>query len=240
MKLCSGLLAAGLALLSASAQAQAPHQMRHAPYAPVSDIGSPYAAPYDHLSYGQRQGYGQGYGQGHGPMLLPPMEVYAVLRESGFSPLGVPSLRGFYYTIAVIDRSGEDGRLIIDARDGRIIRFTPGYRMGRNFNAAPMAVYGPAGPPRPTQASSHVTGTHVTGPPPSSPQVASRTVPLPKANPLAARPAAEPVQQAAAPAPKPAEVQAAAPRPVTTGSASAKPLPQVAPTQDMPNVQGLE
>ena len=45
-------------------------------------------------------------------------------------------------------------------------------------------------------------------------KVASRTVPVPKANPLAAKPAApEPVKQAAAPAPKPAEVQAAARRP---------------------------
>ena len=35
-----------------------------------------------------------------------------------------------------------------------------------------------------------------------------------------------------------AEVQAAAP--VTTGSASAKPAPQIAPTQDMPTMQGLE
>jgi hypothetical protein len=59
---------------------------------------------------------------------------------------------------------------------------------------------------------------------------------MPKASPIAAKPA--PVQQAAAPAPKSAEVQAAAP--VTTGSAPAKPAPQIAPTQDMPSMQGLE
>ena len=67
------------------------------------------------------------------PALLPPTEVYAVLRENGFSPLGIPRLRGFVYTIAVIDRGGEDGRLVIDARDGRIIRFMPAadaYRHG--------------------------------------------------------------------------------------------------------------
>jgi hypothetical protein len=61
---------------------------------------------------------------------------------------------------------------------------------------------------------------------------------MPKANPLAAKPATAPIKQAAAPAPKPAEVQAAAP--VTTGSAPAKPAPQIAPTQDMPTAQGLE
>ena len=67
------------------------------------------------------------------PGLLPLTEVYAVLRENGFSPLGIPRLRGFVYTIAVIDRGGEDGRLVIDARNGRIIRFMPAYGMGGNF-----------------------------------------------------------------------------------------------------------
>jgi hypothetical protein len=61
---------------------------------------------------------------------------------------------------------------------------------------------------------------------------------MPKANPLASKPATAPIKQAAAPAPKPAEVPAAAP--VTTGSAPAKPAPQIAPTQDMPAMQGLE
>ncbi len=61
---------------------------------------------------------------------------------------------------------------------------------------------------------------------------------MPKANPNASKPAAAPIKQAAAPAPKPAEVQAAAP--VTTGAVPAKPAPQIAPTQDMPTMQGLE
>ena len=69
--------------------------------------------------------------------LLPSTEVYTVLRENGFSPLGIPRLRGFVYTIAVIDRGGEDGRLVIDARNGRIIRFVPAYRMGDNFDEEP-------------------------------------------------------------------------------------------------------
>jgi hypothetical protein len=229
MKLFSGSLAAGVVLLAAGAQAQAPHQLGRSPYATASDIGNPYAgAPYDLP------------GQRHGPMLLPPTEVYTVLRESGFSPLGVPRLRGFYYTIAAIDRGGGDGRLVIDARDGRIVRFTPAYRTSGHFNAAPMAVYGPDGAPSPTHLSIHVPPPHVTGLPRPAPQVASRAVPLPRANPLAARAVPEPVQQAAAPAPKPAEAAAAAPQPVTTGSAPSKPLAQIAPTQDMPNVQGLE
>ena len=56
------------------------------------------------------------------------------MRENGFSPLGVPQQRGLFYTIAVIDRRGDDGRLVIDARNGRIVRFMPAYRMGDNFD----------------------------------------------------------------------------------------------------------
>ena len=56
------------------------------------------------------------------------------MRENGFSPLGIPQQRGLFYTIAVIDRGGDDGRLVIDARNGRIVRFMPAYRMGDNFN----------------------------------------------------------------------------------------------------------
>jgi hypothetical protein len=183
------------------------------------------------------------YGYSPGPGLLPSTEVYAVLRDNGFSPLGIPRLRGFVYTIAAIDRGGEGGRLIIDARNGRIIRFLPAYRTDDNFDQEQSAVRGPfmAEPPQAqaavpqAQAPDHVQAA----PRPSRPaQVASRTVPMPKASPIAAKPA--PIQQAAAPAPKAksAEVQAAAP--VTTGSVAAKPVPQIAPTQDMPNAQGLE
>ena len=69
--------------------------------------------------------------------LLPPTEVYAILRENGFSPLGIPRQRGLFYMISVIDRRGDDGRLVIDARTGRIVRFVPAYRMGDNFNDEP-------------------------------------------------------------------------------------------------------
>ncbi|XSC44959.1 hypothetical protein ACF1BQ_001165 [Bradyrhizobium sp. RDT10] len=169
--------------------------------------------------------------------MLPSTEVYSVLRDNGFLPLGIPRLRGAVYTIAVLDRGGEDGRLMIDARNGRIIRFVPGYRMGDNYYEDQSVLRGPsvAQPPQ-AQAPDQVQAA----PRPSrpAPHVASRTVPMPKANPLASKPAAAPIKQAAAPAPKPAEVPAAAP--VTTGSVPAKPAAQIAPTQDMPTVQGLE
>src|SRR5262249_33613737 len=132
MKLFTGwVLAAGLAMGATAANAQMPGPSR------VSDFGAPYSeAPYRGGPYyapppvvevpppAPRYGYGQGYGQGgygYEPAgLLPPHEVYNIIREAGFSPLGIPRQRGFVYTIAVIDRGGEDGRLVIDARNGRI------------------------------------------------------------------------------------------------------------------------
>ena len=231
MKFFTGSLAAGLVLLAGSAQAQAP-----GPYTAASDFDAPYAVaprpvPPPHYGPGPRDGYSPG--------LLPSTEVYSVLRDNGFSPLGIPRLRGFVYTIAAIDRGGADGRLIIDARNGRIIRFLPAYRMGGdNYYEEQSALRGPfvAQPPQAHQAPDQVQAA----PPPSrpAPHVANRTVPMPKANPMASKPVAAPIKQAAAPAPKPAEVQAAAP--VTTGAVPAKPAPQIAPTQDMPTMQGLE
>jgi hypothetical protein len=236
MKFFTGSLAAGLVLLAVSAQAQVP-----GPYVAASDVETPYAVaprpvPGPHFEPGPRYG--------SGPSLLPSTEVYSVLRDNGFSPLGIPRLRGFVYTIAAIDRGGADGRLIIDARNGRIIRFLPAYRMGGdNYYEEQSALRGPfmAQPPRAQAQQAHLAPDHVQAAPQPSrpaPHVASRTVPMPKANPLASKPATAPIKQAAAPAPKPAEVPAAAP--VTTGSAPAKPAPQIAPTQDMPSMQGLE
>jgi len=223
MKLFTGSLAAGLVLLAAGAQAQVPYGNARSPYAAASDFDAPYAMAPPAIP-GSRYRYG--------PSLLPSTEVYAVLRDNGFSPLGIPRLRGFVYTIAVLDRGGGDGRLIIDARNGRIIRFMPAYRMGDQFNEESRVIDSSPGAPPPAHAS---------GSPRPGPKVASRTVPVPKANPLAAKPAApEPVKQAAAPAPKPAEIQAAAPPAVTTGSAPEKPVPQIAPTEEMPKPQGLE
>ena len=228
MKFFTGSLAAGLVLLAGNAQAQGPGR-----YTAASDVEAPYAVVPRAVSPPQ---YEAGPRYGYGPSLLPSTEVYSVLRDNGFSPLGIPRLRGFVYTIAVIDRGGEDGRLVIDARNGRIIRFLPAYRMGDNYYEDQSALGGPsAAPPQQAQTPDQVQAA----PRPSRPaHVASRAVPMPKASPLAAKPAPAPVQQAAAPAPRSAEVQAAAP--VTTGAVPAKPAAPIAPTQDMPSMQGLE
>jgi hypothetical protein len=248
MKFFAGSLAAGLVLLAGSAQAQGPGR-----YVAASDVEAPYLVgprvvvppPYE---AGPRYGYG--------PSLLPSTEVYAVLRDNGFSPLGIPRLRGFVYTIAALDRDGSGGRLVIDARDGRILRFMPRRWGSDNFydeqSALPRPVPGPLGAPPPKAQAPQAQAPQAQAPQahgpdqaaarPSRPaQVASRTVPVPKASPIAAKPAPAapaPVQQAAAPAPKAADPQTAAPAPAE--AAAAKPAPSIAPTEERPKAHGLE
>ncbi|MGY4157514.1 hypothetical protein ACVINW_003356 [Bradyrhizobium sp. USDA 4461] len=258
MKLFTGsVAAAALALSAASAQAQLATSARIGSplLVRVSDIGEPYAAMPE-VPPPPRYG--------RVPSLLPPVEVYTVLRENGYLPLGAPQQRGFVYTISVIDQGGDDGRLVIDARDGHIIRFTPAYRLGDNYEEEMSATYGPVGPMlRPIQA-------RVPRPPLPIPHVASR-VPVPKRSPLSAKAQAPATVQAPAPAaaPQPAPAEAAAPAPAEQAAAPSKPAetqaatqqaapraeaptvgqaapppaappPAILPTQEMPKVQGLE
>ncbi|MGY3033229.1 hypothetical protein ACVIIV_002399 [Bradyrhizobium sp. USDA 4354] len=253
MKFFTGCVAAAALVLAASAgYAQVPASgIGRGAIIAVSDFDGPYAPP--EAAPPPRYGYGYGYEErGPAQVLLPSTEVYAVLRENGFSPLGIPRLRGNVYTIAVIDHRGDDGRLVIDARDGRIIRFMPAadaYGMAPAYDER--APYGPQSAlPPPT-----VIRSGPPRPPASIPHVASRAVPLPRAaprraeTPIAAAKPAAPVaqqaqavqaqapQQAAAVPAKPAEPvsQAAAPT-----VAQAKPAPTILPTQEMPAAQGLD
>ena len=249
MKLFTGwVLAASLALGATAANAQVLGPSR------VSDFGAPYSeAPYRGGPYyapprAEVPPPGPRYGYGYEPAgLLPPHEVYNIIREAGFSPLGIPRQRGYVYTIAVIDRGGEDGRLVIDARNGRIIRFMPAWQVSRSFDES-LNTYGPPGVP-PTQIRGEPR------PPASVPRVASR-VPVPKPSPLAASastepagqaaptaavrpPAEQPKQQAAIAQPKSADAALATSAPVE--QAQPKPAaPAILPTQDMPKAQGLD
>jgi hypothetical protein len=243
------VMSAGLVFAAASVNAQtaAPTEAVNARYQAVSDVGGPYAALLPEAP------------PGYGPRLLPGPEVYTVVRDNGFSPLGIPQQRGFFYTIAVMDRGGEDGRLVIDARDGRIVRFVPAYRVGLNYDEGLRPDYGPGTLPPANQARG------VPRPPASVPHVANRTssVPLPKAMPrrpgeppVAAksdlksdlksdpRSDREPVPQAMAMQAKPADAKPAepakSPQNIVPAPIDPKPAPQIQPTQAMPMVQGLE
>jgi hypothetical protein len=227
MKLFTGwMLSVGLALVvtSANAQTLAPYGSGNSPYRPVSDVMGPYAAMPEEMP--PEPGYGR--------PLLPPNEVYTVLRENGFSPLGAPQLRGMFYAIAVIDRHGEDGRLVIDARNGRIVRYVPAFATRGFYDRF---AYGPAASTGPLPPMANLRETP--RPPASVPQVASRTPPMPKPSPPTARPTPEPAQQSAAVQPKPVDPPPA-PQAAAPPSVEAKPAPQIAPTQPMPKVQGLE
>jgi hypothetical protein len=234
MKLLMGWgIVAGLIVGPPAANAQVPGpEVGRSPYAIASDIEGPYAAMPEQVVVPR-----------YGPTLLPPQEVYTVVRESGFSPLGAPQQRGFFYTISVIDRGGEDGRLVIDGRTGRIVRFMPAYRMGDNLNDAVTTSYGPVGPP----VSVVRSGPR---PPASIPHVASRRapVPLPKASPsqageanrTAVKPAAEPAQRSAAVDTKPGDSRAGVQADPVQAVAAKRAVPQILPTQEMPKVQALD
>jgi hypothetical protein len=247
-------VSAGLLLAASAANAQ-----MLAPYRAASDFDGPYERPYGAMPPPPPPVYNYG---GYGPSLLPPQEVYAVLRDNGFSPLGAPHQRGFVYTIAVVDRNGENGRLVIDARNGRIIRFVPAWvpgPYGGNFEVERMSGYeSQAALPPPTV----IRGAP--RPPASVPHVASRTVPLPAPKPsLAGKPPEPAPQQSAAvetrPAPPPPaasappqpnaapaqpnaapSAQASTSPPANATVGEARPAPVIKPTQQMPAAQGLE
>lgn len=95
MKLFTGsVAAAALAFSAASAEAQLVTSARAGSpsFVRVSDIDGPYAAMPE-VPPPPRFG--------RVPSLLPPVEVYTVLRENGYLPLGAPQQRGFVYTISV-------------------------------------------------------------------------------------------------------------------------------------------
>ena len=245
MKLLTGwVVSAGLVFTAVAANAQGlpRYEVGVSPPVRVSDIDGPYAAMPPEAPLPR---YHPGYGP---PSLLPATEVYTVLRESGFSPLGIPRRRGLVYSISAIDRAGDDGRLLIDARTGRIIRFIRASRIGDTFEDDLTTIHGPAGPLPPASAMRAPTR-----PPAAAPRVATRTpaVPIPRASPqhaatpkpLAAKPlpAPAPAQQSAVVQAAPAEAQAVPPQAAAPAVAAPPPAavaPQ--PTQEMPNVQGLE
>lgn len=237
-------VSAGLVLAASAVHAQMP-----APYRAVSDFDGPYERPYGAVPPAPPPVYDYGQYRG-GPSLLPPREVYAILRDNGFSPLGVPYQRGLVYTVAVIDRNGEDGRLVIDARNGRIIRFTPAQGYGQGYGQGFGQGYGRNGQ-RLYDQGFHDQGYRDQGfydhaptermpgygpetslPPPTVirgmprpqapiPQVASRAVPLPAPKPAVAAASPDPTPQPSAAS------RSVAPPPATAHASAA---PQAATT----------
>lgn len=156
--------------------------------------------------------------------VLPPYQVVTVLRSTGYSPLGPVTRRGWIYTLAALDPNGDDGRLIIDARTGRIMRFIPAMSVDERLGDRMTMAYGPPGPPPAqdirydTRRGSLLDMRRTPRPPVAVPNTAQRTVPKvanrgPASPPLpAAKPVATaPVQAVVAPEQQaPAQPSAAA------------------------------
>ncbi|QUS41708.1 hypothetical protein RPMA_24785 [Tardiphaga alba] len=257
MKFIVGCLAAtGLALASA-AQAQVLPPMRGDVRVSDFEEPGPYAAMPPRIYVP-----GPRYGDGYAPSVLPPHEIYAVIREAGFSPLGAPQQRGLVYTVAAVDRRGEDGRMVIDARTGRILRFMPAYQMGDRMNEEVVSRYGPqAALPELPQYRRPPFDPKTANAPAAAPapkqKVASQTatVPLPKAPPVKAvatpakpvvvekppvidKPIAEkPAEPAATPAPAPVQQSAVTePKPAEAAAPEAAPVAPAAETKETPPI----
>jgi len=175
---------------------------------------------------------------GRGDETIPPFEIARMLRASGFEPLGAPVRRRFVYTISAIDPEGYDGRVVVDAHTGRIMRFIPAEAVDDMAEA-----YGPAGFPPPPPIVSTRPGLR---PPAASPRIAGRPAPPAVVKPEPRRIEAPRPQQSAAVQPsdatsdrgKAGAAVAARPAPVIAGTPPAS--VQLQPTQAMPPVQGLE
>ncbi|WP_316158118.1 MULTISPECIES: hypothetical protein [unclassified Bradyrhizobium] len=259
MKLLVGVVSAALiAPFAAQAEPLPPSGVR-APYTAVSDFDAPYpdlpppaVVPAPPPRYGYRPGpdYGyrderyvppapvyrqDGYQQdyGYAPAFLPVHEVYAILRDNGFSPLGVPRQRGNVYVVAVLDRQGEDGKLVVDARSGRIIRFVPAFQWGEEYERMRYEPSPRGGLDRLPPPSVIRADPRLVPPMPAAPRVATAVPVQPKVPTPAARPAA-PSPQTAALNPKPTEApKALPPRPADIKPAEAKPA-DVKPAETKP------
>ncbi|WP_322515515.1 hypothetical protein SR870_21435 [Rhodopseudomonas palustris] len=256
------VMSAGLMATATAAMAQpAPRDIGPPAVTVVSDIEGPYAAlppPPPRIRRYLREGRYVPEAN-LAPDVLPPRAIAAIARDQGFEPLGIPRQRGMFYTLAAINPDGDDGRLVIDGRSGRLVRFMPAWRMGAAMEDETVASYGPVQglPPLPEGRAPR--------PPKPVPHLASRapTTPLPRPSPqqstkgpspaTAAKAAtavapvkdgskpttdASPKQETAKAEDKPAASPIAAPAP--TEAKPSTPAPAIQPTEPMPPVQGLE
>jgi hypothetical protein len=171
---------------------------------------------------------------------LHPLEIIRIIRSTGYEPLGPPVRRRWVYTISAINSKGDDGRVVLDARTGQIVRFIP----AEVSNDDMIGAYGPPGmPPVPEKANARTS----LRPPLPVPHVTSRA-PAAKSEPrtVGVAPTSQPgtaqskpvdakssetkSQEAKVSDVKASEVRAPEPKP---------PL-QLQPTQDMPAAQGLD
>lgn len=196
--------------------------------------------------------------------VLPPVQIAVRLAANGYSLLGQIMQRGWTYTVATLDPNGDDGRLIIDARTGRIMRFIPAMAVDERLNDRMAMVYGPPIPPPAANAGYETRRgslQDIQRSPVPVPRAAQRKAPkiasrMPQSTTAPAQ--VTPAQQGATPStessatvkPAPAEATADNKSTVATVGAATAAAPQspaqapstlkLWPTQAMPDVQPLE
>lgn len=85
--------------------------------------------------------------------IVPPYEVFTIIRSMGLRPLGRPHFRGRSYVVHAMDRRGEELRVVVDARAARVVSVTPidrqaateydGPPVYRRYDSGPPPVSGP-------------------------------------------------------------------------------------------------
>ncbi|MBB1094038.1 hypothetical protein HUU61_22445 [Rhodopseudomonas palustris] len=253
MKFIGWMMSAGFVATATAALAQPapPREIGRPAITATSDIEGPYAAmpPTRQRRYVPEATFA--------PAVLSPREISAIARDEGFAPLGIPRQRGMFYTLAAINPDGDDGRLVIDGRTGRLVRFMPAWRMGAAMEEETLASYGPVQglpplaegrPPRPPRSVPHLASRTPTTPLPRpspqqstkgpSPAAASNAAAAVAPSKDAAKPAADatPKQETATVQDKPAASPVPAPAPTEIKPST----PAIQPTEPMPPVQGLE
>jgi hypothetical protein len=147
-------------------------------------------------------------------MILPPYEVAAIVRSTGLEPLGRPVRQGQAYAVRAVDEAGEEVRVIVDARLGRIVKVIP---LMEPRYAMPLLRPPYGRPPRPVAM---IPDNGIEGPEFYGPGVGGSAAGRPAGAPH------EPTVQAGPPLPRPR------PKVASTESPAAAPVPGAGPPQD--------
>jgi len=147
-------------------------------------------------------------------MILPPYEVAAIVRSTGLEPLGRPVRQGQAYAVRAIDEAGEEVRVIVDARLGRIVKVIP---LMEPRYAMPLLRPPYGRPPRPVAM---IPDNGIEGPEFYGPGVGGSAAGRPAGAPH------EPAAQAGPPLPRPR------PKVASTDSPPATPVPGARAPQD--------
>ena len=162
---------------------------------------------------------------------LPPHEVVTIVRSARMQPLHRPMRHGATYVLRAIDPNGQEVRVTVDARLGRILQVVP--VLGPRYAVLPPPYGRPPGLipmmpdelPPPGVDGSPMTGPGLGGPPPApgrGPATAAAPAPAAPAGPPLPRPRPKLAQSPAA-NPAPAAAPQAAPSPSTASPSAPSP-----------------